>query len=60
MRDLKKWIKEELPSNGEWWKDGYEAFINAAEIMMNAGIKKRLIKDILQNLHDAVCDEYGD
>lgn len=59
MDELKKWIEEELPIEGEWWSDGSVEFHTAAETMNNAGMKLEDIKEILQALYSAVATEYS-
>ena len=59
MENLKTWIETELPSNGEWWSDGYHEFIDSAEKMLKAGMDEATIKEILSDLYEAVSSEYG-
>ena len=59
MKELKKFITEELPVNGEWWKGGDETFIHNAKIMLKAGIKKDDVKEILESSYWAVASEFG-
>jgi len=59
MEELKKWIENELPNNGEWWNDGYLEFIDSAEKMLKAGMSIDVIKEILQDTYNAVSGEYG-
>ena len=44
MEKLKNWIENELPTEGEWWSDGYHEFIDSAEKMLKAGMSSRTSK----------------
>jgi len=59
MENLKNWIENELPSEGEWWSDGYHEFIDSAAKMLKVGMSEATIKEILSDLYKAVASEYG-
>ena len=59
MAELIKWIKSELPPDGEWWSGGALEFEICAREMRGAGLKIEHIKKILQRLYTAVSAEYG-
>ncbi len=58
MEELIKWIETGLPYEGEWWKDGYNSFIQAASKMIDSGMSIEDIKAILSSLYEAVASEY--
>ena len=59
MEDLETWILIALPNNGEWWSDGYEAFVKSAEKMLKAGMDEQEIREILSDCYNAVAEEFG-
>ena len=59
MENLKYWIENELPYDGEWFHDGYDEFIDSAEKMLKAGMDEEQIKEIFSDCYKAVASEYG-
>ena len=50
----------ELPDENGWYNDGYEAFIELAKRLHKLGMEEEEIKEHLQDIYQAVADEYGD
>lgn len=59
MLELQEWIENELPSDGEWFHDGCDTFIKSAKTMLNSGMSKSDIKEILRDLYSATAEEFG-
>ncbi len=59
MKELGKWILDELPNDGEWWHDGFDAFIKLAERLLELKMPVDEIKAHLQDIYSAVADEFG-
>lgn len=58
--DLKSWINNELPNDGEWqFSSNSDIFVGHAMTMLAYGISVTHIKSILQGLYSAVADEFG-
>ena len=50
----------ELPNDGSWWHDGFDAFIELAVLLRNKGVGDEIIKAHLQAVYTAVAEEFGD
>jgi len=58
--NLLNFIENELPKNGEWWDfDNCHNFQEIASELVEKGIEEKEIKDMLQTLYSAVCNEFG-
>ena len=60
MKELEVFIMNELPDENGWYNDGYEAFIELAKRLHKLGMEEEEIKEHLQDIYQAVADEYGD
>jgi hypothetical protein len=60
MKELEEFIMNELPSNGEWWTDGHQAFTELAQLLKDAGVPNKIIIQHLQAVYSAVADEFGE
>ena len=59
IQKLKQFVKT-LPGENGWWHQGNEVtFRNHAVRMFNKGLCYSDIIEILEDLYDAVSDEYG-
>jgi hypothetical protein len=56
--ELEKFIKEELPENGEWFHDGWKIFLMEGWLMNKQGFDIDTVKTMLRNFYNAVKKEY--
>ena len=56
MQEVEDFIMNELPNDGSWWHDGFDAFIELAVLLRNNGVSDELI----QAVYSAVADEFGE
>lgn len=60
MQELEDFIMNELPNDGSWWHDGFDAFIELAVLLRNKGVGDEIIKAHLQAVYTAVAEEFGE
>ena len=60
-KELIHYINNDIPIGEEWWREeNKEVFHKAAGTMLAAGINIKVIKEILNDLYNAVASEYGE
>ena len=59
MKELKNWIENDLPIEGEWWGDGAKIFFESGKRMLSTGMNIKEVKEILENIYHAASSEFG-
>jgi hypothetical protein len=58
--NLKHFINNELPIEGQWWNESNaDTFHEASEKLLAKGISADEIKELFQSLYTAVSNEFG-
>ena len=60
IRDIIKYIKNDLPGEDTWSKSTATPLINLAEDLLDLGMSKEKIIDHLEEIVSAIRNEYGD
>lgn len=59
-KELKKYIQQEIPSNGEYWNSSTEQhMLYCAKTLLELGMKEEDVKEFLNDLYWSVADEFG-